>query len=317
VCSIDRRSADLIRLATNGTGILVEGALHPDLVNRLTDVACKTAKHVLRICIRALDYCPAVDITFGEYLRAMITADIDLVPDDPYHYRVAFMEAFRARDLLPRDVRTVSEETLAWGTLEDPKPKWLDNIVAKLDLRWDRDLDRSKVFELNYNNRWAMWGTLKAAFAADPELCTQFGLLNGVPRYDSQGRVVKEAAEGETTFEVFTVRPARRIAPDGSFRTEVIATIHQCQPLPIDPKNPAAGWFWFRGGATLIFDPREGRREVRYSIIKRSGSESRQECQRQTTTAGFLSPLRELYFGDVPGEPFAVLHADKGGFDHG
>lgn len=312
----ERRSAALIRLATNGTGILVEGALHPDFVNRLTDVACKTAKHVLRICIRALDYCPAVDITFGEYLRAMITADIDLVPDDPYHYRVAFMEGFRARDLLPRDVRTVSEETLAWGTLEDPKPKWLDKIVAKLDLRWDRDLDRSKVFELNYNNRWAMWGTLKAAFAADPELCTQFGLLNGVPRYDSQGHVVKEAAAGETTFEVFSVRPARRIAPDGSFRTEVIATIHQRQPLPIDPKNPAAGWFWFRGGATLIFDPREGRREVRYSIIKRSGSESRQERQRQTT-AGFLSPLRELYFGDVPGEPFAMLHAYKGGLDHG
>ena len=47
------------------------------------------------MCIRALDYCPAVDITFGEYLRALITADIDLVPEDPLGYRVAFMEAFQ------------------------------------------------------------------------------------------------------------------------------------------------------------------------------------------------------------------------------
>src|SRR6185503_11983925 len=68
---VERRTVDLIRLATNGTGVLPEGALHPDLVNRLTEEACKAAKHVLRMCIRALDYCPSVDITFGEYLRAL------------------------------------------------------------------------------------------------------------------------------------------------------------------------------------------------------------------------------------------------------
>ena len=117
---VERRSADLIRIATSGTGVLPEGALHPDLVERLTTEACKAAEQVLHICIRALDYCPAVDITFGEYLRALITADRDLVPDDPLGYRVAFMEAFRRRGLLPRDVRTVSEESLAWGTQDGP-----------------------------------------------------------------------------------------------------------------------------------------------------------------------------------------------------
>ena len=34
----------------------------------------------LNICIRALDYCPPVDLMFGEYIRALITADHDLVP---------------------------------------------------------------------------------------------------------------------------------------------------------------------------------------------------------------------------------------------
>jgi hypothetical protein len=314
---VDRRTADLIRLATNGTGVLPEGALHPDLINRLTDEACKAARHVLRMCIRALDYCPSVDITFGEYLRALITADIDLVPNDRYFYRVAFMEAFRTRDLLPRDVRTVSEETLAWSTLEDPKPSWLDKIVANLDFGWDRVIDRSEIFRLNEQNRWAMWQRLKAAFGADPDLCTEFGLLKDVPRYNSRGEVVRQAAPGETTFDVFSVRPARRVAPDGSFRTEVIATIHQRRAMPTDPKDPAAGWFWFRGGATLILDPRKGHREVRYSIIKNSGSGSRLERQRRTTARGFLSPLRELYFGEAVGEPFAMLHADNGGFGHG
>src|SRR5262249_47557322 len=40
---VARRTEDLIRLATGGTGVLPEGALHPDLVNRLTIETCKAA----------------------------------------------------------------------------------------------------------------------------------------------------------------------------------------------------------------------------------------------------------------------------------
>jgi hypothetical protein len=40
---------------------------------RLANEAAKAARHVLNMCIRALDYCPPVDITFGEYLRGIIT----------------------------------------------------------------------------------------------------------------------------------------------------------------------------------------------------------------------------------------------------
>ena len=54
------------------------------------------------MCIRALDYCPPVDITFGEYLRALITADTDLVPNDKLGYRIAFIEAFRNRGIYPQ-----------------------------------------------------------------------------------------------------------------------------------------------------------------------------------------------------------------------
>ena len=41
-------------------------------------------------------------------------ADYDLVPDDPRGYRVAFIEAFRAWGIYPRDVRTLSEQSLRW-----------------------------------------------------------------------------------------------------------------------------------------------------------------------------------------------------------
>ena len=83
------RIADLLRIATGGTGVLPHGELHPDLVNRLAGEAPVAAGHVLNMCIRALDYCPPVDITFGDYLRALVTADRDLVPDDDLGYRVA------------------------------------------------------------------------------------------------------------------------------------------------------------------------------------------------------------------------------------
>ena len=61
---------------------------------RLTREVCDTAADVPHMCIRALDYCPAIDITFGEYLRAIVTADRDLSPEDPVGRRVAFMQAF-------------------------------------------------------------------------------------------------------------------------------------------------------------------------------------------------------------------------------
>src|SRR6185503_8284906 len=113
------RARDLMRIATGGTGVLPQGELHPDLVNRLSEEAAKSAQHVLNMCIRALDYCPPVDLTFGEYLRAIITADVDLVPDDDKYYRLAFIEAFRRRGIYPRDVRSLSVDSLRWQSVTD------------------------------------------------------------------------------------------------------------------------------------------------------------------------------------------------------
>ncbi|GGH36673.1 hypothetical protein GCM10007423_29110 [Dyadobacter endophyticus] len=106
------RVADLIRIASNGTGILTAGELPEDLVNRLADEAAKSADHVLQMCIRALDYCTPVDINFGDYLRAIITADVDLVNDDSRNYRLAFIDAFRRRGIYPKNIKTLSVESL-------------------------------------------------------------------------------------------------------------------------------------------------------------------------------------------------------------
>ena len=114
-----RRTADLYRIATDGRGILPDGEIHPDLVRRLAEEAARTAKQFLSVCIRSLDYCPPVGTTFGELLRAMITADVDLVPNDPLGFRVALIESFKRRGIYPVGIRTLSVENLSYSSYSE------------------------------------------------------------------------------------------------------------------------------------------------------------------------------------------------------
>src|SRR5690606_1636429 len=110
------RSADLFRLASQGTGTLPAGDLHPDLTKRLAAEAAWTADRVLQMCIRAIDYSPPVDITFGDFLRGIITADLDYQPNDENGIRVVFIESFRDWGIYPRGVRSLGLDALAWPT---------------------------------------------------------------------------------------------------------------------------------------------------------------------------------------------------------
>jgi len=109
-----QRTADLLRIATQGTGVLPEGDIPPDLAHRLADEAARCARDILQMCIRALDYCPPVSITLGDYLRAIITGDINLNADDECGYRVALVESFREWGIYPRGIRSMSIEALVW-----------------------------------------------------------------------------------------------------------------------------------------------------------------------------------------------------------
>lgn len=140
------RVKDLLRIATGGSGVLPIGELHPDLVNRLAAEASKAAGHVLNMCIRALDYCPPVDITFGDYLRAIITADTDLVANDNRDYRLAFIESFRRRGIYPKGIKTFSIDSLGL------KPKQFSQTTKELFniiVRFLRDYRNKVIYESN------------------------------------------------------------------------------------------------------------------------------------------------------------------------
>jgi hypothetical protein len=114
-----RRTEDLFRIAGLSRDEVKDIQLYPELLARLADNASKIAAQFETLCIRALDYSPAVDITFGDYLRALITADHDLVHDDDWGYRGAIIDAFRSRGIRPEGVPSYSEESLLWNPPEE------------------------------------------------------------------------------------------------------------------------------------------------------------------------------------------------------
>ena len=134
---------DILRIATAGTGVLQPGALHPDLVERVASAACFTAERITQICIRAFDYLPPVDITFSDYLRALVTADIDLFPDDTIHLRANLIEGFRARGIYPAGVVSLADRSLR---IEPVDPQAFSPLPAVRERLLDaaREFDRRR-----------------------------------------------------------------------------------------------------------------------------------------------------------------------------
>ena len=299
----ERRTADLVRLATGGTGVLQPGALHPDLVTRLADEAAKSAQHVLTMCIRALDYCPPVDLTFGEYLRAIITADVDLVRDDDLLYRVAFIEAFRKRGIYPRDVRTLSVESLTWRGPENDEVQPSAQLRRLFDAlerhartflfaeRGRRDV-RGRLFRLQRDARRDLHEWLEKRFAGD----------------DGARDARYLGIDPSAPFEVHALRFNNRVGPDGDLDMQVLVTVLQDRQIPVDAGDPAGPAMIFEGGATIVADLRQ--RRIRYGVRKSASSRSRAARQQQFA-ADRRTSLRATYFGDRSDgdrEPFAALH---------
>ncbi|HZE71664.1 MAG TPA: hypothetical protein VE135_19325 [Pyrinomonadaceae bacterium] len=311
-----RRVADILRIATSGSGILPEGELNPDLVNRLAAEAAKAAQHVLNVCIRALDYCPPVDINFGDYLRAIVTADVDVVPDDDMGYRIAFTEAFKRRGIYPRTVRTLSPETLRWPLLTSSNQDFFQPLADWLR-RIAHEFTYFKSRRMVYDQTERIGGTLHKwiadeghaalkSFSEEAGITFEFGLegLRGDPKRDAIPK-----------FQIHSLRPAHRVGPDGEAPlNQLVLSMIQTRRVRIDPDDKKSPLMNFRGGCTLILDL--DTMQLRYAIKKGIGDNARLEIHRRyhrdLLTDG---SLRATYFKSMKDadEPFALLHRS---FDH-
>jgi hypothetical protein len=304
------RTRDLVRLSTQGTGKLLDEALHPDLVNRLAGEAAKSASHVLNMCIRALDYCPPVDLTFGEYLRALITADMDLMPLDHHHYRVAFIEAFRRRGIYPRDVRTLSEASLRWARPEEDPSLEPGQMAAMVQNFIEHIRLREHVDKLRYTReRVVIWqrtrqirSDLHQFIKTEAEKAELIQQLTGLALTEYQApEGVSVRRDGYPVFAVHALREARRQREDGRALNQVFMTLLQKETMEHQGQQ-----YTIRAGSTLVFDLDDMR--LVYVIRKGLHDKARLlrmiEFQEQQASNGSLATT---YFGSR-GEPFAALH---------
>lgn len=171
------RIADLRRIASGGTGVLPAGALHPDLVNRVASEAVRNADRLLCMVVRAFEYLPVVDVTFGDVVRAVVTADRALYPTDDLRLRATLVESLRQRGIYPDSVASLADDALAWPgppvplTLAGEPLAQLETLVVTTTL----DLDvhgASRPIPWNAIGRAVQpWGVANAdALGLDPGL---------------------------------------------------------------------------------------------------------------------------------------------------
>jgi hypothetical protein len=237
-----RRTADLFRIfrASGGSATTVE--LSGAMANLLAEAASNTAEDLFQICARAIDYCPAVDITFGDYLRAVMTAHRDFYPTDPEGVRDAFMQAFRLRGIVPHDAQYFSEEALCWPQVPPGMLPPVDGLIFG-------DPNGLTTEEKDHN------GEILRAYA--------------------RKNAAKLGFRSDLYISVPSFHPAFRLVPDGSLRIDMVVEMSQKYEAPFEPKKPELGTFPMRGGATLIIakppldDGKYAPGEIRYLIRKR------------------------------------------------
>jgi hypothetical protein len=215
------------------------------MIELLSSQAVRIAGQFTNLVIRAVDYCPPVDLRLGEYLRALLTADYDLVPDDEWGYREALVRAFRRHGVQVEGVLDLTEDALLWRGPErrlprvpglsqpdsETVPEILDSILEVRPPLTDQALQKRRA-------------QILGQYVTAPEHLYYFGLA------------APSTAKGIDKPVIESVREVRRVGPDGVFNDDMVAEVVQ--------RRRSRGR-WFHGGSTIILGASG---HVRYVIAK-------------------------------------------------
>lgn len=310
------RTEDLFRIATNGTGVLPAGRIGKDLARRLAREACEIAAHLLHICIRALDYCPPHDIAFGDYLRALISADLAIAPEDEHGYRLALIEAFRARGIFPDRVNTYSVESLRWNSPDftDRQQRtfnWLANSLKPLIRELVDKADREQIHAAATEAQRVLHELLtgKERLHGDgswENFLNKLGLTSRPVSelFGKESRKVRFLFNGRPNqnyvpkLEVHTIRPAFRAGREGRQIEQVVISLTQRVAINIgeDGEN---NLMVFRGGCSLLLTL-GNLNTVEYVVMKNIKSHHRflRQAQYQRGELPGGAPSSSMYADD-------------------
>ena len=315
----DYRTRDLFRIAQYNT-LNTSNLISPDLINRLADEVLDISQNLLKIIIQALDFVPPCDISFGDYIRALITADCEIAPEDVEGYRIALIEAFREWGFYADRVNTMSVESLRWNDTKDMfesdfEQQSLDSIInflkpkirELLGLKGRKEI-YNKTKEINVLlheiilqgigssksdrlDRYRDFYQFQAQQKVMDEhiqddkwkdFLTKLGLQPNVShKYEYEGKVIPFTPRFK--LQVLNVRPVYRSSREGLRIDQVIVSL--LQTLRVDKKDHELDGLRFRGGCTLIFDLSETS-DLSYAIVKRLTSKRRLQNQLQYQMGG-------------------------------
>lgn len=268
-----RRTANLFRIYRAG-GSDKPVDLPGPLAEMLAAEASRTANNFFTFCVRALDYCPPVDITFGDFLRAIITAHLDMDPPDPEGIRDAFMQAFRLRGIVAEGASFFSEDALRWDRVRSDALDPIEGLIFG-------DPNGLTEDEKDTNGR-ILRGYVAANAAA-------LGF---------------DMARKDDKLTIPSFHPTFRIGSDGGLKVDMVVEAVQTRDVPFDEQNPDLGTFPLRGGITLLISQQpldeKGKRpapQIRYAIHNHLGLE-RERRQRNHYAA---SGLAKSETGSAPG----------------
>ncbi|MEA3054173.1 MAG: hypothetical protein QOG72_3076 [Sphingomonadales bacterium] len=119
-------------------------------LDMVIEEGAKAADHLLTMAIRALDYCPPVDIDFRAFLAAALTADAELIPGDKYGYRDSLREAFASYGIDPPEEGCLAADG-TWCPFDRTVPISYASTNFESMLR-----DKEEVFRFIWENRVAL-----------------------------------------------------------------------------------------------------------------------------------------------------------------
>jgi hypothetical protein len=184
---------------------------------RAAEEGAKSAAHLLNMVIRAIDYSPATELEFDDFLDAILVSDEVLAPDDQHDYRGSVRKWFNAFGIQQPAMEIVD---LARAPLNYTHL----NFTA---MRADRD----EVCRFIWQNAEALGGI-------DRDRYLRVDAVRPSVRVGPDGLVVNEVVADYVQALDTTVAEARRALPDLA--------------VPAGLKDETE--LQLRGGGTLIFD---------------------------------------------------------------
>ncbi|HEV3087903.1 MAG TPA: hypothetical protein VGX96_11815 [Candidatus Elarobacter sp.] len=270
-----RQTADLFRVFRAGGGPADPVDLPGPLAELLAATASRLAETFFAVCARSLDYLPPVDVTFGDFLRALITADLDLFPSDTLSLRDAIMQAFRLRGIVPNDAQFFSEDALCWPRVLPGRLPTVSGLVFGDPNGLTRD-------EQNVNG--------------------------GVLRKYAKANAKALGFDASEEIEVPSFHPMFRTDEDGALKIDMIVQMVQSRLVNIDPAEAGLGTFPMRGGVTLMIAQqplhagRRGDPEIRYAIAKHLSGDREIRQRAAYAAQGGLGPgEQKINFGLLHG----------------